>query len=299
MGRGTPPRESGQPFMELTSLFLSSGLDMPDHELVSIAKLADGLGYNTLWTGESWGRDGFTVLTMLACNTQSLRLGTGIVTVFSRTPALIAQSIASLDQISGGRATLGLGTSGKIVIENWHGVPYQKPIQRTREYVQIIRQCLSGEPVNHQGEIFNLSRFRLGSTAVQPRIPIYLASLGPKNLELTGQMADGWLPIWVNRERLGDLKENVKQAAEQAGRDICQITAAPQIMCTVAENIQELAEAEQSIRAHMAYYIGGMGAYYYELFCRSGFEAEANIIRTAWADGRRAEAARSGRADTG
>ena len=146
--------------MAATALFLNSSQNSSDADLISVAQQADSLGFHSLWTGESWGRDAFTFLTMIACHTRSLRLGTGIVTVFSRTPAMIAQSIASLDIISQGRAILGLGTSGRIVIEDWHGLPYQKPLERTGEYIEIIRLALAGEPVNHVGEIFRLNRFR-------------------------------------------------------------------------------------------------------------------------------------------
>ncbi|PKB80915.1 MAG: hypothetical protein BZY88_07605 [SAR202 cluster bacterium Io17-Chloro-G9] len=259
--------------------------------MISIARLADDLGYHTFFAGESWGMDALTVLTAVACHTSTLRVGTGILPVFSRTPALIAQSIASLDLISDGRATLGLGTSGRIVIEDWHGLPYQRPLQRTEEYIQIIRQALDGGPVNFDGEFFQLSRFRLGAAPVQTHIPIYLASLGPKNLDLTGRLADGWLPIWLHRDKLSELKEPIVRAASQAGRDTTDITVAPQIMCYTAESPQELADVEGQVRSHMAYYIGGMGTYYYDLFCRSGFQAEADAVREAWAARERERAA--------
>ena len=269
--------------MDSIALTLAGRQDISDGDLISIAQLAERLGYHTLWAGESWGRDAFIVLTMIACHTESLRLGTGIVPVFSRTPALIAQSIASLDQISNGRATLGLGTSGRLVVEEWHGLPYHRPLARTREYIEIIRKALSGQAVNYEGQFFRLGRFRLGASPVQANLPIYVASLGPKNLELTGQLADGWLPIWVHQNQLPILKEQVSKAAQEAGRDISQVTVAPQIMCYVSETAQEQAEVDQRIRAHMAYYIAGMGQYYYSLFCRSGFQAEADAVREAWA----------------
>ncbi|MFB3097687.1 MAG: LLM class flavin-dependent oxidoreductase, partial [Dehalococcoidia bacterium] len=148
--------------MTRIGLTLSSRQDASDQDLIAVAREAEALGYDTCWTGESWGRDAFTVLTLLACHTTTLRLGTGIIPVFSRTPGLIAQSIASLDLISQGRAVLGLGTSGRVVIEGWHGVSYGQPLRRTREYLEIIRMALSGNAVNYQGEIFQLQRFRLG-----------------------------------------------------------------------------------------------------------------------------------------
>ncbi|MEE3142097.1 MAG: LLM class flavin-dependent oxidoreductase, partial [Chloroflexota bacterium] len=199
--------------MSDTALTLSAGQEISDDDRISIAKLADRSGYHTFFTGESWGRDAFTVLTMIACHTQSIRVGTGIVPVFSRSPALIAQTIASLDQISKGRAILGLGSSGRLLIEQWHGQSFEKPVARTREYIEIIRKALAGQSLNHEGEFFQLGRFRLGSPPMQENIPIYLASLGPRNLELTGQLSDGWLPIWLHHQRLLGLKAEIAEAA--------------------------------------------------------------------------------------
>ena len=172
--------------MGATGLSIGSRMDVDNDGIIALARRADELGYDSLWVGESWGRDVFTVLTMMACHTGRIRLGTGIVTVFSRTPALVAQSIASLDVASQGRAVLGLGTSGRIVIEEWHGVKYDRPVERTREYIDIVRMALAGQRVDYQGSLFQLSRFRLTFSPVQERIPIYVASLGPRNLALTG-----------------------------------------------------------------------------------------------------------------
>ena len=277
--------------MSATGVFYNSAQQTSAENMIAVARCADELGYDTFWTGESWGMDAFTVLTTVACHTKSLRLGTGIVTVYSRTPAMIAQSIASLDLVSQGRAMLGLGTSGRIVIEDWHGLPFQYPLGRTREYIEIIRRALAGEPVNHEGRFFRLRRFRLGVSPVQQRVPVYLASLGPKNLDLTGEMADGWLPIWVHQGHLPELKEQVAKGAARAGRNISEITVAPQIICHVADGAEDLADAERRVRAHMTYYIGGMGTYYYDLFSRYGYQAEGDALREAWAAGDRAKAA--------
>ena len=277
--------------MERTALAFGSRQDSANEELVAVAQHADRLGYDTFFTGESWGRDAFTLLTMVACHTERLRVGTGIVTVFSRTPSLIAQSIASLDIISGGRATLGLGTSGRIVIEDWHGVEFRRPLARTREYIEIIRTALSGQAVNHSGTFYNLKRFRMQVSPVQEKVPIYVASLGPRNLELTGELADGWLPVWTHLRNLPDLKETVVSAAARAGRDGSRITVAPQILCYAADDAGELERAEREVRGHMAYYIGGMGSYYYDLFCRYGYQTECQAVREAWANRDREAAA--------
>ena len=262
-----------------------------DEELISVAKHADELGYHSFWAAESWGRDAFTVLTMIACNTRNIRLATGIVNVFSRTPALIAQTIASLDILSKGRAILGLGSSGQVVVEGWHGVPFDSPLARTREYIEIIRAALSGALVNHQGKFYQMERFRMISPPVQERLPIYIASLGPKNLELTGEVADGWLPVWLIRERIADLKEQLAIGAARSGRDIADVTVAPYLMCYTSDSSEDLDHGADLLRAHMAYYIGGMGTFYFESFSRAGFATEAKAVRDAWGSKNRDQAA--------
>ena len=277
--------------MDQIGFSLNASREITDEDLISTARLADGLGYHSFWTGESWGRDAFTILTMVACHTENLRLATGIVPVYSRTPALIAQTIASLDILSTCRAILGLGSSGRVVVENWHGVPFDSPLARTREYIDIIRKALAGGPVNHQGRVYKMEGFRMMSPPVQERVPIYVASLGPKNLALTGELADGWLPIWVSRGRLPDLREEIGLAAAKTGRNIADVTVAPYIMCYAADGPQDLAHGEQLLRDHMAYYIGGMGSYYFDSFSRAGFATEAVAVRDAWSSRNRDQAA--------
>ena len=277
--------------MPQIALTFSSRDNNDDSDLIAVAQAADRLGYHSFWTGESWGRDAFTVLTMLACHTERIGLGTGIVTVYSRTPGLIAQSIASLDCISGGRAILGLGSSGRIVIEDWHGVKFDYPVSRTREYIEIVRMALSGGRVNYDGRFYQLQRFRMGVAPVQERIPIYVASLGQRNLELTGELADGWLPIWTHSEKLPEIKEPLLAALTAAGRQPGEMTTAPQILSCASDDEETVANATRQARAHMAFYIGGMGRYYYDLFRRYGYQAEGDAVRRAWAEGDRGAAA--------
>ena len=277
--------------MGRTGLTIGTRQDVDDGEIIALATRADELGYDTVWTGEAWGRDVFTVLTMIACHTRNLRVGTGIATVFSRTPALIAQSIASLDIVSRGRAVLGLGASGRRVVEGWHGVSYQRPLERTAEYIRIIRLALSGQRVDFDGRLFQLSRFRLPFTPLRPSIPIFVASLGPRNLALTGEMADGWLPTWVHVDHLAAMKEAVRAGAEAAGRTVDQVSTAPQVLCYVAADADEMDRGRRLLAGHMAYYIGGMGDYYHRLFCRYGYREECDRIREAWQSGDRALAA--------
>ena len=276
---------------EVTGLSIGGGRSTNDDEIIAVTRRADELGYDTVWTGEAWGRDVFTVLTMIACHTGRLRLGTGIATVFSRTPSMIAQSIASLDVISKGRAVLGLGTSGRLVVEGWHGLKYERPLERTREYIEIIRMALAGQRVNYQGRNFQLSRFRLQFLPVQERIPIFVASLGQRNMALTGEMADGWLPTWVHVDHLPGMKAQLEEGATKAGRNTGDLTAAPQILSYVTRNADDKVEARRLLSGHMAYYVGGMGTYYNELFQRYGYGEEAQRVREAWAWNERERAA--------
>lgn len=256
--------------------------DISHEELIELAKLADQLGYMSLWVGESWGRDAFTALSAIACHTSHIRLGTGIVPVYSRTPTLVAQSIASLDIISGGRALLGLGVSGRRVIEGWHGQSFQVPLERTREYVTIIRMALAGQRVDFQGRFFKLAKFRMACAPVQECIPIYLAALGPKNLALTGEVADGWLPTWVGDRQLHDIKGEMEKHAIESGRSLGDITIAPQVLSLSTRSGEERAEARCLLSGHLALYIGGMGRYYYSLFQRQGYVEEAKAVKDAW-----------------
>jgi alkanesulfonate monooxygenase SsuD/methylene tetrahydromethanopterin reductase-like flavin-dependent oxidoreductase (luciferase family) len=204
---------------------------------------------------------------------------------------MIAQSIASLDVISKGRAVLGLGTSGRLVVEGWHGLKYERPLERTREYIEIIRMALAGQRVNYQGRNFQLSRFRLQISPVQERIPIFVASLGQRNMALTGEMADGWLPTWVHVDHLPGMKAQLEEGAAKAGRNTGDLTAAPQILSYVTRNADDKVEARRLLSGHMAYYVGGMGTYYNELFQRYGYGEEAQRVREAWALNERERAA--------
>ncbi len=246
-------------------------------ELLSYAILADELGYDTVFVPESWNRDAFTTLGVIAARTKNVRLGPGIVNVFSRTPALIAQSIATLDEASGGRAVMGLGISGPAVIEGWHGVPFEGALRRTREVVEIIRLALGGGPVDYSGEIFRLKGFRLGFRPIRKDVPIFIASIGPKNNRLTGEIADGWLPIWLPLVGFASALEEVGGVKE----------VAPTIMACVGEDKPALRDM---VRPHLAYYVGGMGTFYKNVVARFGFRNEAEKVHALWQSGKRREA---------
>jgi F420-dependent oxidoreductase-like protein len=259
-------------------------------ELIDCVRAADACGYDSFWLPEAWEREAFTILTELALRTERIHLGTGIINVFSRSPALIAMSAATLDEISGGRFRLGLGTSGARVIEDFHGISYQKPLTRLKETIQIVRALLSGDAVEFNGECFKLSRFKLGFKPVRSDIPIYVAGLGPKSLRQIGEIADGWLPTHWPRTRLSDGVAEIRVSAEASGRDAERIEIAPFVNVAVSD---DLARARNSARLPLAYYIGGMGDYYHAALSRLGFSAEADRVRELWQAGRPKEAIRA------
>jgi coenzyme F420-dependent oxidoreductase len=261
--------------------------DITKDEIIDFAQIAEGLGYDSVWVPEMWGRDAFSILSVIALNTKRIKLGTGIVSVFSRTPAIIAQTIATLDEISEGRMILGLGTSGPVVIENWHGVKYEKPLLRTREYAEIIRMMISGHRVNYQGEIFKLKNFSLQFKPVREVIPIYIASIGPKNITLTGEIADGWIPFLVPVEHYKQAEDYLCTGAEKRGRELDNIKVCPYIPALVSDDEDA---SRRLIKEYIAYYIGAMGTYYSQLISRYGFQKEASSIVEAWKKGSKTEA---------
>ena len=261
--------------------------DITKDEIIEFAQLAEGLGYDSIWVPEMWGRDAFSILSLIALNTKRIRLGAGIVSVFSRTPAIIAQTTATLDEFSEGRIILGLGTSGPLVIENWHGVKFDQPLRRTREYVEIIRMIVSGQRVNYEGEIFKLTNFSLQFKPFREFIPIYIASIGPKNVRLTGEIGDGWIPFLVPIEYYTQTEDYLRAGAEKGGRVFDSIEVCPYIPALVSD---EEDASRRLIKEYIAYYVGSMGTYYSGLISRYGFEEEANSIVEAWKRGSKEEA---------
>lgn len=261
--------------------------DITKDEIIDFAQLAEGLGYDSIWVPEMWGRDAFSILSVIALNTKRIKLGTGIVSVFSRTPAIIAQTIATLDEFSEGRIMLGLGTSGPVVIENWHGVKFDQPLRRTREYVEVIRLIISGQRVNYEGEIFKLKNFRLQFNPFREVIPIYIASIGPKNITLTGEIADGWIPFLVPIEHFTQTEDYLRAGAEKGRRVFDNIKVCPYVPALVSDDEET---SRRLIKEYVAFYIGAMGTYYSGLIKRYGFHDEANSIVEAWKRGSKTEA---------
>ena len=261
--------------------------DITKDEIIDFARLAEGLGYDSVWVPEMWGRDAFSILSVIALNTKRVRLGTGIVSVFSRTPATIAQTIATLDEFSEGRMILGLGTSGPVVIENWHGIKFDQPLRRTREYVEIIRVIIGGQRVNYEGEIFKLKNFSLQFKPFRENIPIYIASVGPKNITLTGEVADGWIPFLVPIQHFTQTEDYLRAGAEKGGREFESIKVCPYIPALVSDDENT---SLRLIKEYVAFYIGAMGTYYAGLISRYGFQDDANSIVEAWKRGSKTEA---------
>jgi F420-dependent oxidoreductase-like protein len=268
--------------------FDKSGFDKKD--LIECVKTADACGYDSFWMPEAWERDALTILTELALHTRQIHLATGIVNVFSRTPALLAMSAATLDEISAGRFRLGLGTSGARVIEDFHGVQFSKPLTRLKETIQIIRLLLTGQRADFNGECFQLHRFKLGFKPLRADIPIYVAALTPKSLRQIGELADGWLPTHWPHTQLQQGIAQIRTGCEATTRDASKIAIAPFIN-TIVSN--DLPSARKTARLPLAYYIGGMGDFYRDSISRLGFAEEASKIHTLWQAGRRKEAINS------
>lgn len=272
---------------------------------IKIAQHADRLGYHSAWTAEAYGTDAVTLLTWLMANTERMNFGPAIMQIPARTPAMTAMTAATLDTMSGGRFLLGLGASGPQVAEGWHGQQYGKPLQRTREYISIVREILRREgPLEHHGEYYDIPYAGPDATGLgkplklilhplRNHIPIYLAAIGPKNVELAAEVGDGWLPIFFSpfryKEAFGGA---VQEGLRKSGTPDKPFDIAPTVTVIVGDDVEQLANF---VRPMVALYVGGMGArgknFYNDLACRYGFEAEAKLVQDLYLDGKKQEAA--------
>ena len=268
-----------------------------------LVRRADEVGIDSVWTAEAYGSDAVTMLAYIAAKTERVKLGSAILQMPARTPANTAMTAMTLDHLSGGRVLLGLGLSGPQVVEGWHGVPYGKPLTRTREYVEIVRKAIAREErLAHDGKEFQIPYAGEDATGlgkplksilhpVRPRIPIYLASIGPKNIQLTAEIADGWLPIFYSPEREDIFNENLDIGFANAGRDGSDFDIAPTTQVVLNDDVDA---ARDMLRPMFALYIGGMGAkgrnFYFNLASRYGFEEEATKIQDLYLDGKKDEA---------
>jgi F420-dependent oxidoreductase-like protein len=272
---------------------------------MAFVKEADRLGYYSAWAAEAYGSDVVVPLAWIAAQTERIKVASGIMQMSARTPACAAMTAMTLDQLSNGRFLLGLGASGPQVVEGWHGVPYGKPLKRTREYIEILRAVWAREkPLEHQGEHYQIPYRGPGSTGLgKPlksilhgrQIPIYVAAIGPKSVTQTAALADGWLPIYYSPYRAPQLyqpwlDEGFRRAGRVKGPD--EFDTAVTVAVIVGDDVAKLRDA---LKPMLALYVGGMGArdknFYFDLACRYGFEGEARKIQDLYLDGKKAEAA--------
>jgi F420-dependent oxidoreductase-like protein len=274
------------------------GVELPYTEMhdraatLALAREAEAIGYDSLWVSELYSFDAFTTLTQIACGTDRIKLGTNIANIYARSPAMLASTAASLDQLSDGRLILGIGVSGPQVIEGWHGVPYDKPLRRTRETIDIVRRVLSGDRLVYEGEVFRVTQgLRLINKPLRPDLPIFVASLGPKNVEMTAELADGWLPTFFSPAHAPE----VFGPALAAGRSRRSPALGPlEVAPFVPALAGDVAVARDVLRWVIGFYVGGMGSreknFYNALVRRYGFVEEAERIQDLFLSGDKAAA---------
>ncbi|MCH7736573.1 MAG: LLM class flavin-dependent oxidoreductase [Chloroflexi bacterium] len=238
-------------------------------DIRSLGALAEEHGYGEIWMTEGAGRDSFTQLTAIATATSRIVLGTGILPMFSRTPLITAMSAAGLAAVSDGRFILGLGVGNRPATENGHGVAYNQPMEHLSDMIHIVRGLLRGEEVSHQGEAISVSRASLGGAAPQGRVPIYIAALGPRMLQLAGEIADGVLLSWTAASYLEQAVRLVREGATKAGRDPSEVEISGYLRVVVTD---DLAAGRTSLQQEIARYAGG--AHYRSYFRNTGFDAE-------------------------
>jgi F420-dependent oxidoreductase-like protein len=265
----------------------------PPPDLIERAKLAESVGYDSVWTAEAYGSDVVSPLCWIGANTSTIKLGTGLMQISARTPASAAMTAVTIDHLSGGRLILGLGVSGPQVVEGWYGVPFPKPLARTKEYVEIIRAILRrDEPVSYGGSHYPMpypggtglgKPLKITVHPLRREIPIYLGAEGPKNVKQTTEIADGWLPIFYSPYR-NDMYEGI--SFPEGFEVACPVT----VVVT-----DDISSALGFIKLSLSFYIGGMGAkdrnFHLDVVSRMGFESEARKVQELFMDGKREEAA--------
>jgi len=263
-------------------LFLPVAAQTAVSSFVDIATQAEELSYDRVWMPETWGRDAVTVLATIAAQTDEIGIGTSILNVYSRSPALIGQTAATLQEASDGRFRLGLGPSGPILVEGWHGVDYERPLRRTRETIEIVREVLDGESVTYNGDMFQLSGFRLrqGPPAAPPRIDA--GGMSPKSVELAGRFGDGWHALMVTPEGLANRIDDFRRGADLGDRDTDDQRITVSLPCCALSDEER---ARHLCREHLAFYVGAMGTFYREALAAQGYEETANHIAQRWASG--------------
>jgi F420-dependent oxidoreductase-like protein len=263
---------------------------------VEFVREAERLGAESAWVPELWGHDALTQVGYLAARTSRISLGTSIVQLGSRSPALLATSAMSLQQLSGGRFRLGIGVSGPQVMEGWHGVPFRRPVQLTRETIEIIRLVSRGDRLDYQGHLYQLPLPGGQGRALRPAappvpVPIYVAAIGPANLRLCGELADGWLGNTFMPETAGVFTDELRAGAATAGRTLADLDLQVPVAVEFTDDVDE---AESRHAAGYAFTIGAMGSgtanFYNEAFTRQGFGDQVRAVQALWQAGRRNDA---------
>jgi F420-dependent oxidoreductase-like protein len=288
--------------MKLGILLGYSGkhIDIP----LELIRRAESMGYDSVWTAEAYGNDSVTTASWVLAHTTKIKVGTAIMQMPARTPAMCAMTAMSLDQLSNGRFIVGLGASGPQVVEGWHGVPYGKPVTRTREYIQIMRQIMARQgPVTFDGEMYQLPNTGPGTTGLgkplksilegNPEIPIYTASITPAGLRCAGEVADGVFPVWMDPNKFDILGEHLQKGFDKAGngKSLEGFDVAPFVSVSMNDDLDAAFDA---LRPWLALYIGGMGAkdknFYNDYASRLGYADEAARIQELYLAGKKAEA---------
>ena len=274
------------------------GPGLSSEDQLNMVQEAERLGYDSVWTAEAYGSDAATILGWLAGQTSRIRLGSAIFQMPARSAAMTAMTAATIDQLSGGRMILGIGTSGPQVAEGWHGQRFAKQLQRTRDYVAVLRLALARERVEYHGPTLELplpdgpgKALKLIISPLQERMPIYLAAIGPKNTALAGEIADGWIPTLLSPEHLSELRSLLEEGAARSGRSLEGFDIAPTVNVCVTDDLER---ARDAMRPFIALYVGGMGSreqnFYNQLVSRYGYEADAKRIQDLYLEGKRDEA---------
>jgi F420-dependent oxidoreductase-like protein len=275
------------------------GLGPTAPEQLDAVREAEAAGFDSVWTAEAYGSDAATPLAWFAAQTDRIKLGAAILQMPGRSPAMTAMTAATLDHLSNGRFLLGLGTSGPQVAEGWHGERFGRQLARTREYVEIVRKALARERLVYEGETYTLplpdgpgKALKLMIAPVQERMPIYIAAIGPKNTQLGGEIADGWLPVFFSPEHVEDSRALLEEGAARAGRSLDGFDVAPTVQVAIDDDLDR---ARDAMRPFVALYVGGMGSrdknFYNQLVRRYGFEHAAREIQDLYLDGKKTEAA--------
>jgi F420-dependent oxidoreductase-like protein len=268
-------------------------------EHLALAQEADRLGFSVVWAAEAYGSDAPSMLAWIAGQTSRIDLGAGVMQIPARTPAMTAMTAATIDALSGGRFRLGLGVSGPQVSEGWHGVRFGKPLARTREYVAIVRAALARETVSYDGEFYTLplpdgpgKALRLNFHPPRGDLPIYLAAVGPRNLELAGEIADGWLAVFYSPEHSAEQLASIGAGRARVGKTLSGFDVVPAVPIVVGDDVAACADP---VRPHAALYVGGMGSrkqnFYNELATRMGFGDAARKVQDLYLDKHQREAA--------